>query len=451
LNFVFEVLFCLNVLKDTDEEINYWLNGLKKMQSRFNTLPGVVKASLVVPKKALPLPEALPAALVPEEEGPLSPSRAAATGSPSAVKTPAFARVNPSASARSSLFQASPVLEGWSQLNITKDVAKKSKGLKAGHWVALWFCQQDFKLNYYLNAEKEEVLGVIDLAEVTQVEVVTQDDVVGDVIRLMTKSVVYMMCAQNAEMFQYWSKGIAALRKRLPVARGNSSSDLPTAVAVAGAGATQASSPLSEGSLSIGRMRNKTVSSSRASYEIDAPTHSPKASRTEQDKVVGWLQHYSTVGKNGSKGIFGSIKKITASKWSPLWCSLSGSVLSMQRSQDDSAVAGEIDLEQVSQVDETSDKEMVGRVLRLTMAPGDINFLCPKEAEFSLWNERVNAVVTAARAKNPGLASVASASVLSASSPGLSRMFGKGRTSTAPKIVVERPVPTGEGALSGWV
>jgi hypothetical protein len=257
--------------------------------------------------------------------------------------------------------------------------------------------------------------------------------------------------------------------------RASSLAELPTVSSTATT-AVSSSSPLSESAVSIGRLRVKTMTStSRSSSDLDvsngaaaspaagsaaggagaplaSPAASPKVSRLDSDrKVEGWLQVYGISGKNtSSKSLFGTLKKMTGSKWAPYWGSVSGSTIHLLKSQEDATLLGDLELDQVSLVEETSDKEMVGRVLRLSMLSGDTNLICPKESEFAMWNERIAAVVAAARAKNPAV--TAAAASLSASSPSISRnSLFKARSSTVNKIVVERAAPLPGEALSGWV
>ncbi len=319
-------------VKDTEEEINYWLNGLKKMQARFNNSSS--KPTPTIPKKALPIPSD-------DDSASSSPTK--------------FTRVAPS----------------------------------------------------------PQVQRASSLAE-------------------LPLSIV-------------------------PTISSNSSNSIGNSSASAATSATSPLAATSEGSLSIGRLRNKTVTAARSSAEVSepSPTSSPKVSRVETSsgsKLEGWLQVYGVQGKNtSSKSLFGTLKKMTTSKWCPYWCTVSGSTLHMFKSQEDATLLGDIDLDQVSLVEETSDKEMVGRVLRLSMLSGDTNLICPKESDFTPWNDRIMSVVASARSKNPAVTASAGAS-LSSSSPSISRTsLFKGRSSTAMKAVVERAAPLPGETLSGWV
>ncbi len=494
-------------VKDTDEEINYWLKGLKKMQARFNSGP-LPKPSPKVPVKNAELQQkqqAVAASTTPPTSSTVAvPATASAsavaatdqglgeeTSSSSlikAVRSPTFTRALPTTGARSSAFvtPASPVaaaataaptgpLEGWMQLNVTKDIAKKFKGLKTG-WTPLWVVQDGAKVAFYRTAQKEEEFGAIDLCEVTQMETTTHEDMTSDVIRLLTKAIVYMVCPPNADMFDAWHKGLGAARKRL-LGKTSSLNDLPTAHSVG---------TMEPGSFTIGRSRNKTVSTSNRLSSDDsrnaaegnaqrgsgsssnlgrvsgaeepaspvALAVSPKMTRADggSEKLEGWVQFKgAAAGPKPGKGLLGTLKKMTSSKWSPMWFSLTGSTVFMFKSQEDMTCLGELDMEQVTGIEETTDKEMIGNVLRLAMLTGEFNLLCPKEAEFHAWRDRLQAAVSKGASKQ-------GSAVLSASSPSLGRnsLFGKlGRSSSAllnsRTATVDRPAPASDAALSGWV
>jgi hypothetical protein len=496
-------------VRDTDEEVNYWSVGLKKMQLRFasGSLPKTPKlppksADLqqkqqVVaagPAAAAPVTPAVPIVTVVDQQ---APAEETTSSSPvKASRSPTFTRALPTANARASLFGVSPTtaasvavpvptapLEGWMQLNVTKDVSKRYKALNKVMWTPLWFVQDGLKLVFYRSLQKDEELGVIDMNEVTQMETTTHEDVSGDVIRLLTKTIVLMLCPQNAEMFEYWQKGLALMRRRT-LAKGSSANDLSMA-------AVQGAATSSPENFQIGRSRNKTQTLNTQSPVVsgisevrsesgDVPhtstrspvnsmvlrvsgvppedatpsSMSPKLNRNDAEKLEGWVQFKGAAAapKQG-KGLFGTLKKMASSKWTPMWGVLSGSSVFLHQAPGDPACLGELELEHVTAVEELTDKEMVGSVLRLTMAAGEQNFLCPKEAEFAAWRDRIQRVHGQAGAKpaSPGGAN------LGASSPSLGRsgLFGKmGRSSTASGKnllqVTERAAPGPEESLSGW-
>ena len=425
-------------VKDTDAEVNYWVNGLRRMQARFNVAPGTVRSSPSVPHR-----EEQPSVAAATKEEPQTSTATATTAPSSPNKTgmalssiqsgsaaatpgtkgtsPSFARATPQVGMQRSSSFVVANLEGWMQLNVTKEAAKKiGRGQKAG-WHPFWFVQESAKLHLHRAQPDEESLYSIDLADVSQMEITTDSDVAGDVIRLHSSTTVYNLCPANASMFEYWKNGLTACRKRFTT-RPPSSSFI---------GSNRLSSAASESS-------------------------SARGSAAEA-KLEGWVQFRGVTGAaslHQSKSLLGTLKKLGQSKWTPYWLSLNGSTLSIFRSQEDLQLVGELELEGLVQVEETTDKEMFGRVFRLVTAHGDCPLLAPKENESAVWFERLKALVS----RNSASASPRKSMVLAAAaSPALNRssvfsnLLGRNSSANIPrKEATERAAPELGESLSGW-
>ena len=99
------------------------------------------------------------------------------------------------------------------QLNVTKEVAKKiGKGQRAG-WHPFWFVQDVSKLHMHRAQRDDESLYTIDLSDISQLEIASDPEMTGEVLRLHSSSTVYNLCP-NDKTFDYWKNGLAACKKR---------------------------------------------------------------------------------------------------------------------------------------------------------------------------------------------------------------------------------------------
>lgn len=180
-------------VKDTDEEVNYWVNGLKKMQGRFNLAPG--KTRQVV-------------------QSPLPKSKRDALGGSGAV---------PAVSATVGI-PAAASLEGLLKINFTDAMISSGSfiGVSAGWSDTIFASLQEPRL--ILSKGRKAggpPVGFLDLNELSHMPEVTQADAIGKVLRLHMKGgslTVDLGGFDPAGSFDNWLKTLTAFKKKAKLA-----------------------------------------------------------------------------------------------------------------------------------------------------------------------------------------------------------------------------------------